>query len=899
MDLVTSFFHLLSDYCVCFDDGMITWDGHHHAATGLHVDNEKVPELTEFATQGGFDDLNDYLNCFVDGFLNNLVEADEDLIVPRSAIHEALYPMLREGDLTGLVLADFCGCNKALVIDNPAPDAYCVMYDTRIARGIPQFFNLVTRMLWDMRQGLRSQQGASFKVTFVAAKNVDLSTLVVGNVTDVPGVQEKPATMMVYSAPAIQLDTSASDGCGVASAPAGGERPVNAGGDKKVAANEGDRVWGNAFSVALPDGWIVDSDPSQKDTFVLSPASSNRRMEGAQVLYSWRPETPEEMRSMDQLEVRRAVVRTTHFPPINNMVPRGLEYHEVQGDGCIVAVVQVGVGLPGMDTGIGLEFYVCPLYRDNDCMRVTFYSWDRDRVDEARAFVDGLASTVRLNKVEPLSWDITFKKCFETKVEPEEFRELAVQGVSFLITIRQSVYTSAAYETSLVVGNTKLDQENAGLKALAQLHVDSERYLDRILDAVDAQERLYGKESSVYQDIRSAAANVIDVALLRASNCDLEDGRNAEAILAPSEHMREIRARIGLDPAPAPVAPEKKAAPESKASEKKDAAPAKEKKVAEPAKDEKAAAPEKKNDVVIEKKKAEDEKPQPFQPKSWAEDETRDRVYALSDRCLADQDELDQAEAEKAKLQRKLDSITKALAEATSKYDHFRDLERKREQLTEQRNNLDNEVSSCEKELQSFGLFDISNKRQAKKKLSELAGRIEKLDSRLKAIGVDLFEGSSELSKVEVDKLQQQENDAQLALKEAEANFEQKEATWKEDKAELEAFCASVPDNPKMDRFCWDADWRIKQARDRRERAEYQQKKRRFAKEFAQTVEVGEEFGVRDMVDAVDGLDSITMAATIIEEYYKKTHSVKRVAPLYNLPAYVFTDKKFMDLLDD
>lgn len=819
MDLVTSFFHLLSDYYACFDDGMITWDGHHHAATGLHVDNEKVPELTEFATQGGFDDLNDYLNCFVDGFLNNLVEADEDLIVPRSAIHEALYPMLQEGDLTGLVLANFCGCNKALVIDNPEPDAYCVMYDTRIARGIPQFFNLVTRMLWDMRQGLRSQQDVSFKVTFVAAKNVDLSMLVVDDVTDVVGAQENPGTTMVYSAPAIQLDTSASDGYGAASAPAGGERPVNAGGDRKVAASDGDRVWGNAFSVALPDGWIVDSDPSQKDTFVLSPASSNRHMEGAQVLYSWRPETPEEMRSMDQLEVRRAVVRTTHFPPMNNMVPRGLEYHEVQGDGCIVAVVQVGVGLPGMDTGIGLEFYVYPLYRDNDCMRVTFYSWDRDRVDEARAFVDALASTVRLNKVEPLSWDIAFKKCFETKVDPEEFRELAVQGVSLLISIRQRVYTSAAYETSLVVGNTKLDQENAGLKALAQLHADSERYLDRILDAVDAQERLYGKESSVYQDIRSVAANVIDVALLRPSNCDLEDGRNAEALLAPSEHMREIRARIGLDPVPAPVVPEKKA------PEKKAAAPVEEKKAPEPAKEEKAAVPEKKNDVVIEKKKADDEKPQAFQPKSWAEDETRDRVYALADRCLTDQDELDQAEAEKAKLQRKLDSITKALAEATSKYDHFRDLERKREQLTELRNNLDNEVASREKELQSFGLLDISNKRQVKKKLSELAERIEKLDSRLKSIGTDLLEGSSEPAKVEVDKLQQQENDAQLALKEAEANFEQKEATWKEGKAELEAFCASVPDNPKMDRFCWDADWRIEQARDRRERAEYQQKK--------------------------------------------------------------------------
>jgi len=147
--------------------------------------------------------------------------------------------------------------------------------------------------------------------------------------------------------------------------------------------------------------------------------------------------------------------------------------------------------------------------------------------------------------------------------------------------------------------------------------------------------------------------------------------------------------------------------------------------------------------------------------------------------------------------------------------------------------------------------------------------------------------------------LQQQKNDAQLALKEAEANFEQKEATWKEGRAELEAFCASVPDNPKMDRFCWDADWRIKQARDRRERAEYQQKMRRLAKEFAQTVEVGEEFGLRDMVDTIDGIDSISMASIIVQKYYDKTHSVKRVAPLYNLPAYVFTDKRFMDLLDD
>lgn len=108
-----------------------------------------------------------------------------------------------------------------------------------------------------------------------------------------------------------------------------------------------------------------------------------------------------------------------------------------------------------------------------------------------------------------------------------------------------------------------------------------------------------------------------------------------------------------------------------------------------------------------------------------------------------------------------------------------------------------------------------------------------------------------------------------------------------------------VWDISQIHRFCWDADWRIKQARDRRERAEYQQKMRRLAKEFAQTVEDGEEFGVRDMVDAVDGIDSVSTASIIVQKYYDKTHSVKRVDPLYNLPVYVFTDKRFMDLLDD
>lgn len=527
MDLVTSFFHLLSDYCVCFNDGMITWDGHHHAATGLHVDNEKVPELTEFATRGGFDDLNDYLNCFVDGFLNNLVEADEDFIVPRSAIHEALYPMLQEGDLTGLVLAIFCGCNKALVIDNPAPDAYCVLYDTRIARGIPQFFNLVTRMLWDMRQGLRSQQGASFKVTFVAAKNVDLSMLVVDDVTDVVGVQEKPGTKMVYSAPMIRLDAS------------NGSETVSA-------------------SVALEN----DGD---------APGNKN---------------------------------------------------------------------------------------------------------------------------------------------------------------------------------------EGAG------------------------------------------------------------------------------------------------------------------------------------------------EKPQSFQPKSWAEDETRDRVYALADRCNEMRDDYLDAKVNKARRQRELDSIVDDLNEAISKHDLYRSLESEREKLTCLRSDLDDGVAKYEKELQSFGLFDIGNKRQTKKKLSELAERIKDVDSSFKTIEGKLSKGSSELAKAKVDELRRQEIDARLAFKEAEANFDQIEAERNERRAKLEAFCASVPKSDRFDECYWDADWQMRQAYDRKRKARTDPENKRLAKQFAQTVDVGEVFTLYDMMDAVDGIETFSKAGVVCY-MYDRTHSVKKVAPINNHTAYVLTDKRFMDIWDD
>ncbi len=203
MDFVTQILHLLSEEYVCFQDDMIGWDGTHHVIQGLYIDENRVPALMRLAAQGGFDDPSDCLNHFV-GFLG-LTEQDEDLIVPRERIDKALHPLLREGDLTGLMLANLCACNKALMVDNPEDNKYTVSYDTRLAKGIPCFFDLVAHLIWRLRQPLRSLRNCPFDISFISARNIDLDQMVDGEVSFVAGAQEYPGAMTVTDAPVIDL----------------------------------------------------------------------------------------------------------------------------------------------------------------------------------------------------------------------------------------------------------------------------------------------------------------------------------------------------------------------------------------------------------------------------------------------------------------------------------------------------------------------------------------------------------------------------------------------------------------------------------------------------------------------------------------------------------------------
>lgn len=170
---------------------------------GVYIDETRIPALTLLAAQSGFDDPSDYLNYFI-GFMG-LAEQDENLIVSCERIDRALCPLFREGDLTGLMLASLCACNKALMEDSPEGNKHAVAYGTRLAKGIPCFFDLVAHLIWRMRKPLRPLRSCPFDVSFISARNIDLDQMIDGEVSFVAGAQEYPGTMTVADAPVVDL----------------------------------------------------------------------------------------------------------------------------------------------------------------------------------------------------------------------------------------------------------------------------------------------------------------------------------------------------------------------------------------------------------------------------------------------------------------------------------------------------------------------------------------------------------------------------------------------------------------------------------------------------------------------------------------------------------------------
>lgn len=200
---------LLADDYVFFKDTDIAWEQGHHAIHGMRANLPKIEELNAIARENGFDSFAELGDRLVFFLLE--VEKDKALVVPRDKVSKALYPIMFDGDLTGITFANLAASMAAFRVLNDRPNNYTVIYDGTLADGIPHFFDLMCRLLWDLRLCMTSLKGTPFQVTFARCRNLDLSQLLEGNVSRVDGAQDDPFSVTVSEKPAIGLEAVASE----------------------------------------------------------------------------------------------------------------------------------------------------------------------------------------------------------------------------------------------------------------------------------------------------------------------------------------------------------------------------------------------------------------------------------------------------------------------------------------------------------------------------------------------------------------------------------------------------------------------------------------------------------------------------------------------------------------
>ena len=150
----------------------------------------------------GFEDEQEVAN-YLTAFLNEL-EKDKGLRIPRKRVARGVQKALPKGPLTGMTLANLCESSRGLTFKGGF-DKYQVFFDTRLSQGIPQFFNLVARLLWDLRGCLKSLDGQPFDIMFLATRSFDADPYL-GTVNEpVEGAQECPMLMHVTDKPEISL----------------------------------------------------------------------------------------------------------------------------------------------------------------------------------------------------------------------------------------------------------------------------------------------------------------------------------------------------------------------------------------------------------------------------------------------------------------------------------------------------------------------------------------------------------------------------------------------------------------------------------------------------------------------------------------------------------------------
>lgn len=331
---------------------------------------------------------------------------------------------------------------------------------------------------------------------------------------------------------------------------------------------EVNRVSSGYLSCEIPDGWVATAnEPTSSHPFTICPEGASAE-DGVEIICVRLPPFPDEFHKVGTPDLRLTLMKSTLFTLDRTpFLPRPLDYHTVKAHGCTCAITQVVVG-----DNPGFEFYIHQDGPQREFLRVTFYSWENDRLKEAQALVEELAKSVRVYENETPECVRAFRECLDTKVEPERFRQLANQYVSPLNATRMAAYKMAAYivEAYNTDNLSSRKRMKLGLEEFASFNKSLEPYFEQLADAADAQSHYYEEGSEQLASIRAAVTGIFNQLPITPDNLgnarlSMEDVSKLMVIastytsnptktvqaaidktLAPSERMRALFSRVGI-----------------------------------------------------------------------------------------------------------------------------------------------------------------------------------------------------------------------------------------------------------------------------------------------------------------------------------------------------------------
>lgn len=331
---------------------------------------------------------------------------------------------------------------------------------------------------------------------------------------------------------------------------------------------EANRVSSGYLSCEIPVGWVATADePTSSHPFTICPEGASAE-DGVEIICVRLPPFPDEFHKVGTPDLRLTLMKSTLFTLDRTpFLPRPLDYHTVEAHGCTCAITQVVVR-----DNPGFEFYIHQDGPQREFLRVTFYSWENDRLKEAQALVEELARSVRVYENETPECVRAFRECLDTKVEPERFEQLANQYVSPLNATRMTAYKMAAYivEAYNTDNLSSRKRMKLGLEEFASFNKSLEPYFEQLADAADAQSHYYEKGSGQLASIRAAVTGIFNQLPITPDNLgnarlSMEDVNKLMVIastytsnptktvqaaidktLAPSERMRALFSRIGI-----------------------------------------------------------------------------------------------------------------------------------------------------------------------------------------------------------------------------------------------------------------------------------------------------------------------------------------------------------------